>query len=155
MTITMDRDRLFTSMAQNRAREAVAHMGFLRNLRQLHADGVTQKRLAEVNGVSQPAISQMLQRARIEAPDIRPGTHGGTPYEVAARRAAGEITQETMRAELIGWEYQKPMPSSAYPDVDDVRPHAAGGFNNQVGRALTDGFLTDEDYDVILDALAD
>ncbi|MDV6246661.1 hypothetical protein [Rhodococcus opacus] len=56
----------------------LAHIGFLPNLRQLYEGGVTQKRLAEVNGDSQPAISQMLQRARVEAPDVRPGTHGGT-----------------------------------------------------------------------------
>ncbi|MDH6293169.1 hypothetical protein [Rhodococcus opacus] len=155
MTIMMDRDRLFSSMAENRAREVVAHIGFLRNLRQLYEGGVTQTRLAEVNGVSQPAISQMLQRARIEAPDVRPGAHGGTAYEIAARCAAGEIDPATMRAELIGWEYDKPMAPTAYPDVDDVRPHAEGGFNHQVGRALTHGFLTDEDYDLILDALAD
>ncbi|TQC46591.1 hypothetical protein EEB14_25545 [Rhodococcus sp. WS4] len=60
-----------------------------------------------------------------------------------------------MRAELIGWEYDKPLTLSGYPDVDDVRPHAEDGFNHQVGRALTHGFLTDEDYDLILDALAD
>ncbi|MHA4850954.1 MULTISPECIES: hypothetical protein [unclassified Rhodococcus (in: high G+C Gram-positive bacteria)] len=155
MTIMIDRDRLFSSMAENRAREVVAHIGFLRNLRQLYEGGVTQTRLAEVNGVSQPAISQMLQRARIEAPDVRPGTHGGTAYEVAARCAAGEIDPETMRAELIGWEYDKPLASTGYPDVDDVRPHTEGGFNHQVGRALAHGFLTDEDYDLILDALAD
>ncbi|PQP16585.1 hypothetical protein [Rhodococcus opacus] len=155
MTIMMDRDRLFSSMAENRAREVVAHIGFLRNLRQLYEGGVTQTRLAQVIGVSQPAISQMLQRARVEAPDVRPGTHGGTAYEVAARCAAGEIDRAMMRAELIGWEYDKPLASSGYPDVDDVRPHAECGFNHQVGRALTHGFLTDEDYDPILDALAD
>ncbi|EID81758.1 MULTISPECIES: hypothetical protein [Rhodococcus] len=155
MTIMIDRDRLFRGMAENRAREVVAHIGFLRNLRQLYEGGVTQTRLAQVNGVSQPAISQMLQRARVEAPDVRPGTHGGTAYEIAARCAAGEIDPATMRAELIGWDYETPMALTGYPDVDDVRPHAEGGFNHQVGRALTHGFLTDEDYDLILDALAD
>ncbi|WP_143548800.1 hypothetical protein [Rhodococcus sp. ACPA1] len=68
----------------------------------------------------------MLHRARVEAPDVRPGTHGGTAYEVAARCAAGEIDPATMRAELIGWEYDKPLPSSAYPDLDDVRPQRRG-----------------------------
>ena len=97
----------------------------------------------------------MLQRARVEAPDVRPGTHGGTAYEVAARCAAGEIDPATMRAELIGWEYDKPVAPSGYPDVDDVRPTPEGGFNKQVGRALTHGFLTVEDYDLILGALAD
>ncbi|MFE7422769.1 hypothetical protein [Rhodococcus sp. NPDC057529] len=155
MTIMIDRDRLFRGMAENRAREVVAHIGFLRNLRQLHEGGVTQTRLAQVNGVSQPAISQMLQRARIEAPDVRPDTHGGTAYEIAARCAAGEIDPATMRAELIGWQYDKPLPPSGYPDVDDVRPTPEGGFNHQVGRALSHGFLTGEDYDLILDALAD
>ena len=155
MTIMIDRDRLFRGMAENRAREVVAHIGFLRNLRQLYEGGVTQTRLAQFNGVSQPAISQMLQRARVEAPDVRPGTHGGTAYEIAARCAAGEIDPATMRAELIGWDYDKPIELTGYPDVDDVRPHAEGGFNHQVRRALTHGFLTDEDYDLILDALAD
>jgi len=155
MAVTLDRERLFTSMAQNRAREVVAHIEFLRTLRQLYADGVNQTRLAQVNAVSQPAICQMLRRARVEAPDVRPGTHGGTPYEVAARRAADEIDEDTMRAELIGWTYPNSESPSGYPDVDDVRPQAVDGFNNQVGRALADGFLTDEDYDVILDALAD
>lgn len=58
-----------------------------------------------------------------------------------------------MRAELIGWETTSRRPSVC-PDVDDVRLHADGGFNNQVGRALTHGFLTDADFDLILDALA-
>ncbi|MFF2110283.1 hypothetical protein [Rhodococcus koreensis] len=155
MTIMIDRDRLFSSMAENRAREVVAHIGFLRNLRQLYEGGVTQTRLAQVNAVSQPAISQMLQRARVEAPDVRPGTHGGTAYEIAARCAAGEIDPATMRAELIGWECDTPMASAAYPDVDDARPTPEGGVNHPIGRALTHGFLTDEDYDLILDALAD
>ncbi|MFE5702007.1 hypothetical protein [Rhodococcus koreensis] len=155
ITIMMDRDRLFSSMAENRARAVVAHIGFLRNLRQLYEGGVTQTRLAQVNGVSQPAISQMLQRARLEAPDVRPGTHGGTAYEIAARCAAGEIDPAAMRAELIGWEYDTPTAPTAYPDADDVRPQTEGGFNRQVGRALTHGFLTGEDYDLILDALAD
>ncbi|WP_209448841.1 hypothetical protein [Rhodococcus qingshengii] len=155
MTMMLDRARLFTTMAQNRALEVVAHIEFLRTLRQLHTDGVTQTRLAQVNAVSQPAICQMLRRARVEAPDVRPGTHGGTPYEIAARCAAGEIDEATMRAELIGWSYQKSELPTGYPGVDDVRPQPVGGFNNQVGRALADGFLTDEDYDVILDALTD
>lgn len=62
----------------------------------------------------------MLQLARIEAPDVRPGTHDGAAYEVAARCAAGEIGPVTVRAELIGWEYDKPLASTGYPDVDDV-----------------------------------
>ena len=41
MTIMMDRDRLFSSLAENRAREMVAHIGFLRKLRQLYEGGVT------------------------------------------------------------------------------------------------------------------
>ncbi|MCQ4117580.1 hypothetical protein [Rhodococcus tibetensis] len=96
-----------------------------------------------VYSTTRPASS--AERARVEAPDVRPGTHGGTAYEVAARCAAGEIDPATMRAELIGWKYDKPMAPSADPDVDDVRPHTEGGFNHQVGRALSHGFLTEED----------
>jgi len=155
MTIAMETEQLFTEMAQARAREVVAHIEFLRNLRQLNARGVTQTLLAKRNTVSQPAIHQMLRRAELEAPDVRPGTHGGTAYEIAVRCAAGEIDRETMRRELIEWVYEKPMAPSAYPDVNDVRPIAEGGFNNQVGRAYDHGFLDAADYDLILDALAD
>lgn len=96
-----------------------------------------------------------LRRARIEAPDVRPGTHGGTPYEIAARYAAGEIEQAVALRELTGWRYERTGETNPFPWVNDGAPMVEGSFNTQIGRALRDGFLADEDYDYLLDVLAD
>ena len=143
----IDRDALFDRMTRDRAREVAAHIGFLRSLRQLHGSGVTEAHLAVRNGCSAAEIGHLLARARVEAPDIRPGTHGGTAYEIAARGAAGELDPATVRAELISWAYE---PAHA-PDA--AVPAVPGGFDDQVGRAYTDGLLTDDDYDLIRTAV--
>lgn len=144
----IDRDALFARMARDRAREVVAHIEFLRSLRQLHDSGVTEAHLAVRNGCSAAEIGHLLARAPVEAPDIAPGSHGGTAYEIAARGAAGELDPATVRAELISWAYQP-----AHAPTDAVAPIAPGGFDNQVGRAYTDGLLTDDDYDLIRTAV--
>lgn len=151
----MSAEQLVADLSKERAREAAAHIAYLRRLRQLHVQGYTQVRLAKIVGVSQPTVSDMLRRARIEAPDLRPGTHGGSAYEVAAKYAAGEIERGAALRELIGWPYESPAEPSPLEWVDGGTPAVEGSFNIQIGRALRDGLLTDEDYDTILDALAD
>ncbi|ANS32489.1 XRE family transcriptional regulator (plasmid) [Rhodococcus opacus] len=155
MTVTMNADELVADLGRERAREVAAHIAYLRRLRQLHERGYTQVKLATLVGVSQPTISEMLRRARVNAPDVRPGTHGGTPYEIAARYAAGELDRDIALRELTTWRYERPAEPNPIPWANDGAPVVEGGFNNQVGRALRDGLLTDEDYDAVLDALAD
>ncbi|RVW04423.1 hypothetical protein [Rhodococcus spongiicola] len=154
MTAMLDKEKLFTELGNEKARETASHIGFLRSLRQLSEAGVPQTVLAARVGVSQPAISDMLRRARLNAPDVRPGTHGGTPYEIAARYAAGELDRETMIRELVEWEYEPPPEPNPLADIDTYKPPRRGGFNNQVGRAFDDKFLTDEEYNAVLDGLA-
>ena len=152
----MDIDTLSSAMDQARARQVIAHIEFLRSARQLHARGMTQTELADRNRVSQPGMRQMLLRAEVQAPEIRPGTHGGTAYEIAVRCAAGEIDPTTMRRELIEWTYDRyDGPANPFEYANDVPPIIEGSFNNQVGRAHSEGFLTAEDYGLVLDALAD
>lgn len=152
----MDIDTLNDEMRRARAREVLAHIEFLRCARQLNGRGITQTELADRCRVSQPGMRQMLIRAADQAPDVRPGTHGGTAYEIAVRCAAGEIDRATMRRELIDWRYDRyEGPPNPHADLNDVPPIIEGSFNNQVGRAYSDGFLAAEDYDQILDALAD
>lgn len=156
MTTMMNPDeQLVADLGREKARETAAHIAYLRHLRQLHERGFTQMRLAKIVGVSQPTISDMLRRARIDGPDLREGTHGGTAYEIAARYAAGEIPRAAMMRELTGWEYERGAEPNPFEWVDDGNPAVEGSFTMQVGRALRDGFLTDEDYDALLDALAD
>ncbi|PTR32249.1 helix-turn-helix protein [Rhodococcus sp. OK519] len=151
----MKPEQLVVDYSRNKARETAAHIAKLRDLRQLHELGYTQVKLAKLVGVSQPTISDMLRRARIAAPDVRPGTHGGTPYEIAARYAAGEIDRVLALRELTAWQYDRPAETNPFSWVNDGTPVIEGSFNIQIGRALRDGFLADEDYDDLLNALAD
>lgn len=155
MTATLDTDQLVADLGRQKARETAAHIAYLRRLRQLHDSGYTQTRLAGIVGVSQPAISDMLRRARRDAPDVRPGTHGGTPYEIAARYAAGELDRTVALRELIEWEYDRPAEPNPFPWVNDGAPVVEGSFTTQIGSAKRAGFLTRDDYAELLDALTD
>jgi ParB-like chromosome segregation protein Spo0J len=156
MTITMDAEGLVADLRRQTARETVARITKLRDLRQLHEmNGYTQVELAKILKVSQPSISDMLRRARIEAPDVRPGTHGGTAYEIAARYAAGELDRETALRELIEWRYEPAAEPNPFPWVNDGAPVVDGSFQNQVVRAKRVGFLTREDYAFLFDAMKD
>lgn len=153
MTDLLERE-LETTMTTSKAHGAVDRIEFLRSVRQLHEQKKwTQTRLAEANGVSQPAISQWLKMARIDAPDLRPGMAGGTPYEIAARYAAKLLDRETMIKQLSEWVYE--VVSRTTPSEVDVPPLNLSGFNLQVGRALDDRFIDETEYDRILEAVAD
>ncbi len=156
MTITMNAEERVADLRRQTARETVARITKLRDLRQLHEnDGYTQVQLAKILKVSQPSISDMLRSARIDAPDVRPGTHGGTAYEIAARYAAGELDRDVALRELIEWQYEPPAEPNPFPWVNDGAPVVDGSFQNQVVRAKRVGFLTSEDYVALFDALTD
>lgn len=156
MTTMMSPDeQLVAELGREKARETAAHIAYLRHLRELHERGFTQVRLAKIVGVSQPTISDLLRRARLDAPALRPGTHGGTAYEIAVRYAAGEINRSRMMRELTDWAYEPAPEANPFPWAEDGNHAVEGSFTNQAGRALRDGFLTDEDYDGLLDVLAE
>lgn len=145
---------LETTMMTSRANGAVDRVEFLRSLRLLHEQKMwTQTRLAKANGVTQPAISKWLKMARIDAPDLRPGMAGGTPYEIAARYAARLLDHETMIEQLSDWVREAA--SRTASTEDDVSSLNLSGFNLQVGRAMADRFIDETDFDRILDAIAD
>lgn len=69
--------------------------------------GYTRVKLATVL-TSQPTISDMLRRARSTPPDIRPGTRGGTTYEISAGHGAGEIDRAVALREPTERQYATP-----------------------------------------------
>ncbi|NKR65320.1 hypothetical protein GS491_26415 [Rhodococcus hoagii] len=150
-----DPEQLVVDLRRQKARETAARIAYLRGLRQLHELGYTQAHLAKLVAVNQPTISDMLRRARVHAPDVRAGTHGGTPYEICARYAAGEIDRTVALRELAEWRYECPAEPNPFEWANDGAPVVEGSFNLQIGHALRDGFFTEEDYDTLLDALAD
>jgi hypothetical protein len=74
-----------------------------------------------------------------------------TPYGIARRYAAGEITREQMIDALSRWRYV-PMERMTDP-ADDVGVLDDGTFRMTVGEAFLDGLITAEDYDAILAAV--
>lgn len=66
-----------------RHRREVDRLDYLRTVRAL-ASSMRQEDLAKHLGVTQPAISATLRKAR-EVPDLPPGFSGASPYEIAER----------------------------------------------------------------------
>lgn len=131
------------------ARLQLAELDALRSLRRASSLGVSQTRLAGVLKVSQPAVSGMLAK-QVEVAALYPeGRHGSSPYEVAERYAAGQITRDQLVAELGSWDY---VPQDRARGLDDdVLVYRQGSFD-EVERAADDGLIDDEAYDAIIEA---
>lgn len=128
-----------------RSRRAVDGLDYLRELRRLSA-GMSQTDLAQSLGVTQPTISAALKSAA-KVPDLLEGFSGASAYEIAQRYAAGEIDRDQLVDELTRWEYV-PTPHTEGP-YDDLLILPEGTFE-EVGRALDQGLIEGETYDVIL-----
>ena len=133
---------------QLRNRQTVDRLTYLRTLRAL-ADMMTQRDLADELRMTQPAVSQALKSAaRID--DVRPGFSGGSPYEIAQRYAAGELTRAKAVDELTRWSYDPTPVSDGYDAliVDEPGTHA----EDELVRALDDGLIDETIYDQIGEA---
>lgn len=126
-----------------RSRELVTHVSYLRALREA-ARGTTQTQLASRIGISQPSVNSALKSAAA-VPDVRPGFSGATPYEIAQRFDAGELTREQTIDELGRWAYRPGSPSDGY----DWSTIDLGEFA-EVERAHTEHLLDDATYEEIL-----
>ncbi|QHC71663.1 hypothetical protein [Rathayibacter sp. VKM Ac-2801] len=127
-----------------RSRMLVARQSYQRELRRA-AEDRTPTELARLLRVAQTVVEGDLREAAA-VPDVRSGFSGGTPYEIAQRFAAGELTREQAVDELGRWRYRPGSPSDGF-DWTTLDP---GGFE-EVRRALSDGLLDDAMYDEILD----
>ncbi|PPH42791.1 hypothetical protein C5D09_15430 [Rathayibacter sp. AY1C9] len=79
-------------------------------------------------------------------PHVRSGFFGATPYGIAQRFAAGELTREQAVDELGRRRYRPGSPSDGF-DWTTLDP----GEFEEVRRALSDGLLDAAMYDEILD----
>jgi hypothetical protein len=132
----------------SRLREHLAHLDSLRALAEASALGVTQSTLASELRVTQPTISSALKTART-TPQLLEGFHGATPYEVAQRYAAGDLTRAQLVDELTRWPYAAMPSTDGRDDLLDV----PAGTADDVRRALSDGLIDAVTYDEILDAV--
>lgn len=72
---------------------------------------MSQREMAEVLGMSQPAVAKALQRAA-SVPEVLAGHEAASPYEVCQRYAAGLIDRDKAIQELVAWPY----PATPSPD---------------------------------------
>jgi DNA-binding transcriptional regulator YdaS (Cro superfamily) len=115
----------------------------------VNAQGATQMAVASVLGVSQPTVHRWLQEAA-QQPVEGPQALGETPYEIAQRYAAGDITHEQMIDALVAWPYQRDTSLDGdYWDKTSAGGSLEGTFGETVGRAFDDGLITGEDYDYL------
>jgi transcriptional regulator with XRE-family HTH domain len=131
---------------RSRLRARLAQVDYLRDLTEATALGASQTEIARELRVTQPAISKAL-RGAATTPPVLEGFHGGSPYEIAERYAAGELTREQVVDELARWPYTPADPG----DGVDWMTYDPGTFDDVV-RARRDGLLDTETYDAVLES---
>lgn len=105
--------------------------------------GRTQREIGDALNVSQPAVAQMLARAR-----RWPEEWQRTPWQVALEYAAGELTREQMRKEFAGW----PWTYGHFEDADQPWPEGyVRGSWDELHDAVSDRLITHDDYEYVYD----
>ncbi|MBT2263399.1 MULTISPECIES: hypothetical protein [Rhodococcus erythropolis group] len=69
----------------------------------VEAGDLTQMEVGEALGISQPAVSKSLKKAKIE-PCVPEGFSGSEPREIVALYVIGEISRDQMIDELSWWD---------------------------------------------------
>ncbi len=138
MTITAPVRPAADPLTAARAAKELAELRLLREALRAWEAGRAQVAIAEALGVSQAAVSKMLVRARLASEVV-----GDTPWEVALRYAAGELSNQQMIETLTAW----PWTHDHFLDADSAWPeqYVRGSWQDVV-RAADEGYLSREDY---------
>lgn len=144
MSTTVPHHEVVDRARRSRLRAHLAQLDYLRDLSEATGLGVSQTQIARQLRVTQPAISKSLKTAAA-TPPVPAGFHGGSPYEIAERYAAGEISREVLVDELARWPYSD---GDSGDGVDWVT-YDPGTFED-VTRARSDGLLDTATYDAVL-----
>jgi len=103
--------------------------------------GRRQRDIAAALNVSQPAVAQLLSRAR-----RWPDEWQRTPRQVALECVAGGLSREQPLKELVDW----PWTSGHFDDADEPWPEAyVRGTWDQLLDVVREGLLTDADYEYV------
>lgn len=122
-----------------RNRRAVDRLDELRAIRSA-SRRLRQGDLAREVGLSQAAVSKAITLAA-QVPDLAAGFSGATPYEIAQRYAAGELTEDQVVDELGRWPYAQGDPG----DGVDWLTFEAGEWA-LVERALSEHLISEAIY---------
>ena len=114
------------------------------------AGGMTQREMAALLGMSQPAVAKALQRAQA-VPAVVGEFNAASPYEVCQRYAAGFIDRTEVVRQLVAWPY-KPTPwANEYGEYEE----SMDGTWQEVVEAADNGLIDDAIYDEVLKKTAD
>lgn len=142
-------DEMRAQLLKARQRLEVDVLDYKRTLKAA-AGGMTQREMAALLGMSQPAVAKALQRAQA-VPAVVGEFNAASPYEVCQRYAAGFIDREELVRQLVAWPY-KPTPwANEYGEYEE----SMDGTWEEVGAALRHELIDAATYDEVLMKTAD
>lgn len=142
-------DEMRAQLLKARQRVEVDALDYKRTLKAA-AGGMTQREMAALLGMSQPAVAKALQRAQ-GVPAVVGEFNAASPYEVCQRYAAGYIDREELVRQLVEWPY-KPTPwANEYGEYEE----SLDGTWEEVGDALRHELIDAATYDEVLMKTAD
>lgn len=104
--------------------------------------GRTQRDIAAALNVTQPAIAQLLARAR-----RWPQEWERTPRQIALEYAAGELTPEQMRKEFVEWPWTHGhLDGPDGPDGEWPEMYVRGSWDELLD-AVSEHLISDDDYE--------
>jgi hypothetical protein len=123
------------------AEKELAQLRHLRAVVEASAHGTSQTAIALDAGISQAEVSRILRRV-----SLVPSMIENSPREIILRWVVGEETHASMMRKLETWDY------SFARDVEPDNPlgSRSSGSWDQVTDALHRGFLSDSDYENLL-----
>lgn len=124
----------FKALVQIRAAKAVDGIDYRRIVRRASRE-LTQQEIAEVLGVSQPAINKVLKASESE-PELPEGG-SATVTEACQRFAAGRMRREEIVEVLSNWEYRRFGPADEFGEYETTTE----GTFLEVEDALDAGFI--------------
>lgn len=142
-------DEMRAQLLKARQRLEVDVLDYKRTLKAA-AGGMTQREMAALLGMSQPAVAKALQRAQA-VPAVVGEFNAASPYEVCQRYAAGFIDRTEVVRQLVAWPY-KPTPwANEYGEYEE----SMDGTWQEVVEAADNGLIDDAIYDEVLMKTAD
>lgn len=137
-------DEMRAQLLRARQRMEVDALDYKRTLKAA-AGGMTQREMAALLGMSQPAVAKALQRAQA-VPAVVGEFNAASPYEVCQRYAAGFIDRAEVVRQLVAWPY-KPTPwANEYGEYEE----SLEGTWEEVGDALRHELIDAATYDEVL-----
>ena len=143
-------DEMRAQLLKARQRIEVDALDYKRALKAAAAGGMTQREMAALLGMSQPAVAKALQRAQT-VPKVVGEFNAASPYEVCQRYAAEFIDRAEVVRQLVAWPY-KPTPwANEYGEYEE----SLDGTWETVGDALRHELIDETIYDEVLKKTAD